>query len=72
MDSNSVCSSIYILLSFLFIWNVNVYAQNNNFVITEFGAIADGKTDSKQVKNQKLILNAYKLDSIYMQKFIDW
>ncbi|KAH6780605.1 hypothetical protein C2S52_011842 [Perilla frutescens var. hirtella] len=34
---------------FLSIWNiVDVHAQRNKFIVTNFGAVADGETDSKQ------------------------
>ncbi|KAL1560679.1 galacturonan 1,4-alpha-galacturonidase [Salvia divinorum] len=49
MNSQSICSWIYMLLLFLFNWNiVDVFGQSNNFVVTNFGALADGITDSKQ------------------------
>ncbi|KAL7102531.1 hypothetical protein ACP275_08G125700 [Erythranthe tilingii] len=52
MDSNNcvVYSLMFlILITFLCICKVDdVCAQTNNFIVTDFGAIPDGKTDSKQ------------------------
>ncbi|KAK4420565.1 Polygalacturonase [Sesamum alatum] len=45
MDPNSWIIIVFMLLS---IWNVDVHGQTNNFIVTDFGAIADGKTDSRQ------------------------
>ena len=37
-------------LVFLLNWNiVGVFGQSNNFLITDFGALADGITDNKEV-----------------------
>ncbi|KAL0405107.1 UNVERIFIED_CONTAM: Exopolygalacturonase [Sesamum latifolium] len=50
MDSNNCVSSSWIIIVFMFlsIWKVDVHGQNTNFVVTDFGAIADGATDSRQ------------------------
>lgn len=45
-----IMNSRWILLFvFLSIWIVDVHSQTLGFVVTDFGAVADGKTDSKTV-----------------------
>lgn len=46
MNSYSLSPWIIILM-INSIWTI--HAQNNNFIVTDFGGIADGKTDNKPV-----------------------
>ncbi|KAL8481921.1 hypothetical protein ACS0TY_027621 [Phlomoides rotata] len=46
---------VIILFMICSIWSVEVHGKNNNFIITNFGGIKDGKTD-----NQQVFANAWK------------
>ncbi|KAG8364476.1 hypothetical protein BUALT_Bualt18G0001300 [Buddleja alternifolia] len=53
MDTKIVAIILFIV--FLSILNFNVHGQTNNFIVNDFGAVADGKTD-----NSKAFVNAWK------------
>lgn len=50
MDSTGFI--IFLLYWCLCGWRANiVYGQSNNFNVTDFGAVADGQTDSSKVRS---------------------
>ncbi|XP_011085642.1 exopolygalacturonase [Sesamum indicum] len=50
MGSDNCVSWSWVMIVFMLlsIWNVDVDGQSTNFIVTDFGAVADGKTDSRQ------------------------
>ncbi|PIN11863.1 Galacturan 1,4-alpha-galacturonidase [Handroanthus impetiginosus] len=48
MDSYLASPWIFLINMFLSFWIINVHGQTSNFIVTDFGAIADGKADNSQ------------------------